>query len=184
MSEIIQRPMLKIGQPYGSVIQEAYIVPDIEKAIWDFHKTLNIGPFFIAEHFPLINATYRGAPCDADVTLAIGFSGNMSYELIQQNNQAPSPWLETKEKRGWGFHHKAIACLDFEAELERYNKAGFETVLHSEVSFGTLAAYVDTTAANFGMIELIEMNEAVEDFFHMMKEAAVNWDGKDPIRRL
>lgn len=179
-----EQSMLKFGQPYGSIIQEAYIVPDIHKAILDFNKTLNIGPFFLVEHFPLINALYRGQPCTADVTLAIAFSGSMSFELIQQNNEAPSPWLEIREKRGWGFHHRAIACYDFQADMDYYKKEGYETALYSEVSFGTAAAYIDTNDDNYGMIELIEMKQPVEDFFNMIKQASVNWDGKDPVRTL
>lgn len=182
MSSIPQNEMLKFGQPYGAVIQEAFIVPDIETAIRQFHQTLGIGPFYLVEHFPLINAQYRGQPCTADVTLAIGYSGNMSYELIQQNNDAPSPWLETKAERGYGYHHRAIACKDYAADLERYRQLGYEIAFSSEVSFGTAAAYVDTGKANYGMIELIEMKPPVEDFFNIIKQGSLDWDGKDPIR--
>lgn len=184
MSNTDQKTILKFGQPYGSIIQEAYIVPDIKEAILKFSKTLHIGPFYLFEHFPLINARYRGEACTADVTLAIGYSGNMSYELIQQHNDAPSPWRETFLKQGWGYHHRAIACQDFEQDLKYYQQAGYEVAFTSQVSLGTEAAYIDTCRDNYGMIELIEMKPVVEDFFNLIKSGSLGWDGKDPIRTL
>ncbi len=162
--------MLAFGQPLGAIMQEAYIVPDIAEAIKHFSSTLGAGPFFTAESFPLIEATSRGQPCNAAVALAIGFSGNFCYELIQLRDQEPSPWKEVLEKKGYGYHHRAITTDDFESALEYYRQLGYEVALHTKVVFGTRAAYIDTGAVNYGMIELIEMNDAVEAFFGNMKK--------------
>lgn len=176
--------MLAFGQPLGAIMQEAYIVPDIAEAIKHFSSTLGAGPFFTAESFPLIDATYRGQPCNAAVALAIGFSGNFCYELIQLKDQEPSPWKEGLDKKGYGYHHRAITTGDFDGAMDYYRNAGYEIALHTKVVFGTRAAYIDTGAVNYGMIELIEMNDAVEAFFGSMKKAAEEWDGKDPVRSI
>lgn len=176
--------MLSFGQPMGAIMQEAYIVPDIAAAIRAFSSTLGVGPFFMAESFPLIDAAYRGKPCNASVALAIGFSGNFCYELIELKDEEPSPWREVLEQQGYGYHHRAITTDDFDRALEYYRQSGYEIALHTKVVFGTRAAYIDTGSANYGMIELIEMSEAVEDFFGAMKKAAENWDGQDPVRSI
>lgn len=174
--------ILGFGQPIGAIMQEAYIVPDIQEAVKKFSETLGAGPFFTADSFPLIEATYRGAACEAELALAIGFSGNICYELIQLKNDAPSPWKEILDQKGYGYHHRAITTDDFDAALDYYKSLGYEIALHTKVVFGTRAAYIDTNDANYGMIELIEMNDAVEDFFSNMKKASENWDGSEPIR--
>ncbi len=175
---------LGFGQPMAGIMQEAYIVPDIKEAAKKFSETLGIGPFFTADSFPLIDATYRGAPCNAELALAIGFSGNICYELIQLKNDAPSPWKEILDKKGYGYHHRAITTDDFDTALDYYKNLGYDIALHTKVVFGTRAAYIDTNEVNYGMIELIEVNEAVEDFFTNMKKASENWDGTDPSRTI
>lgn len=176
--------MLRFGQPLGAIMQEAFIVPDIRKAAAHFTVSLGIGPFFYAPDFPLIEATYRGAPCTATVALAIGFSGNICYELIQQTNDAPSPWLETQKEKGYGYHHRAITTGNFDACMEHYAGLGYETILLTKVAFGTRAAYIDTRLDNYGMIEIIEVNDAVDNFFTFMRQEATQWDGTAPFRQL
>jgi hypothetical protein len=45
-------------------------------------------------------------------------------------------------------------------------------------------AYVDTDMHPGGMIELVESGPMITTFFSMAREAARNWDGRDPVRRL
>jgi hypothetical protein len=174
--------MLKFGQPMGGIVQEAFIVPDIEAGVDHFVKHLKIGPFFVIEHFSIHDFHYRGRPGKLDVTIALGFSGSMCYELIQQNDKTPSVYTETYEKRGWGFHHWAIATDRFDEHVKAYEKQGASMALYGVTDFGTRAAYMDTSSTLPGMIELIEMGAAAEDFFAVIQAASVGWDGKNPVR--
>ncbi|WP_374596083.1 VOC family protein [Sphingosinicella sp.] len=176
---------LDFGQPMGGIMQIAYIVPDITTAMKHYMPRLNCGPWFVIEHFPLLDAQYRGEPTELDITLAIGFSGSMSFELIQQNNwETPSVYTEVQQKRGWGFHHFAVSCADFDADVAKYKALGHEMALYGVAGVGARAAYMDTSDVLPGMIELIEMTDQTEAFFTMMKTASENWDGSDPIRVL
>jgi len=174
--------LLKFGQPMGGIIQEAFIVPDIKIGIEHFTKRIKIGPFYLLEHFPLSDYQYRGRPSEIDVTIALGFSGSMCFELIQQNDRNPSVYTETYEKRGWGFHHWAIATDHFDEDVNFYHDQGAPMALYGVAAVGARAAYMDTTDTLPGMVELIEITPKTEDFFAMIHEASVGWDGRNPIR--
>jgi len=178
--------ILSFGQPQGAIMQVAYVVEDIEKAMKHWTETLGVGPFFLFEHFALEDYRYRGKPGDLDITLALGFSGSMCFELIFQHSKSPSVYTEVVERRGYGFHHWAVSTNNFEADLKRHIAAGNAEVLYGLVPdpINARAAYVDTMAELGGMIELIEMTPAVEGFFAALKEPSVNWDGNDPVRML
>jgi len=167
-------------------MQVAYVVEDIEKAMKEWTETLGVGPFFLFEHFALDDYRYRGKPGDIDITLALGFSGSMCFELIVQHSKAPSVYTEVIDSRGYGFHHWAISTDSFDDDLARHVAAGDAEVLYGMVPdpINGRAAYVDVMAKTGGMIELIEINPAVEEFFSVLKDPSVNWNGKDPIRTL
>lgn len=177
--------LLTFGQPMGAIMQIAYIVPDIYEAIERYTPRLNCGPWFVVEHFPLLDAQYRGEPTELDITLAIAFSGSMSFELIQQNNwSTQSVYTEVQQARGWGFHHFGVSCQDFDAEVSKYEALGHQMALYGVAGVGARAAYMDTTDVLPGMIELIEMTDKTEEFFAMMQNSSCNWDGTDPVRVL
>ena len=89
---------LSFGQPLGAVMQVAYFVEDMDRALKHWTKMLRVGPFFLFEHFALLDAKYRGKPTDVDLTLALAFSGTMNLALIVQNNDAPSVYREVADR--------------------------------------------------------------------------------------
>lgn len=176
-------PVLPFGQPLGGIMQVAYVVPDVRAAATAWAQSLKVGPFFLIEHFPLADLTYRGKPDTLDVSLALAFSGSMCFELIQQHDDRPSVYQEVVAKRGYGFHHWAVSTRDFDGAVADYTARGFTQALYGLVpSVNGRAAYIDTMDKLGGMIELIEINPAVEGFFATMKQAADGWDGTNPIR--
>jgi len=177
--------LLSFGQPLGGIMQVAYVVEDLEKAMQHWTNTMGIGPFFLFEHFALEDYRYRGKPSDLDITLAMAFSGSMAFELIVQHSTSPSVYTEVIESRGYGFHHWAVSTTSFDDDLARHVADGNDEVLYGRVApVDGRAAYVDTMAKLGGMIELIEMNPAVEGLFSAIKEPSVNWDGCNPVRVL
>ena len=174
----------KFGQPEGGIIQTAFITDDIERDMAALAKLLNIGPWFLFENFPLADLQHRGAPADFSITLALGNSGHMQFELIQQLDDKPSVYREVQAERGWGFHHYGIGVRDFDAARASYEGQGYEMALYGVAGVGARAAYFDTLGDAFGMVELIEMTDAVEDLWQLIQDASRGWDGKDPVRTL
>jgi hypothetical protein len=174
------------GQPIDGVIQVAYVVEDIHRAMADFAKRLRIGPWFLFEHFQFAWLKYRGQPADLDITLALGNSGGMTFELIQQNDKKPSVYRDLIDRRGYGFHHWAIGSdsARYSADVERYRGEGYAIACEAQVAIGARAAYVDTLNELGGMTEIIEVTPAVEGLFTTIALANVGWDGSQPVRTL
>lgn len=174
--------LLSFGQPIEGVIQIAYVVPDLRQAMADWTKRLGIGPWFLFDPFKPLTQKYRGAPTGLSISIGMAYSGHMQFELIEQRNDVPSVYRETVEKRGYGFHHWGVSAPDFDTALKKQLSAGYELAFYAEPDHGIRVAYMDTTRDLPGFIELIETGPAVEGLFTMMYQAALCWDGKDPVR--
>jgi glyoxalase/bleomycin resistance protein/dioxygenase superfamily protein len=174
--------LVSFGQPDDGVIQMAYVVEDIHRAMHEWASKLKVGPWFLIDHFTGVDPLYRGQPSQADVALAMSFAGHMNVELIQVNRPAPSVYQETIDKRGYGFHHFGIATSDFDRDVERYRAGGAELAFHLKVPSGGRVAYMDTTASLPGMVELIELGAGFEPTFNRFYRASIGWDGQVPVR--
>lgn len=175
-------PLVSFGQPDDGIIQMAYVVEDIHAAMKEWTGRLKVGPWFLLDRLAGVEAQYRGGPSQAEVALAMSFSGHMNVELIQQVNDAPSVYRETIEKRGYGFHHFGVAAWNFDQEVERYRGGGAELAFLLRVPSGGRVGYMDTTATLPGMVELIELGPGFEPTFNRFYRASIGWDGSDPVR--
>ena len=174
--------LVSFGQPDDGIIQMAYVVEDIHRAMHEWATRLKVGPWFLIDHFTGVEPIYRGQPSQADVALAMSFAGHMNVELIQVNNRAPSVYQEGIDRRGYGFHHFGIASGNFDKDVERYRGGGSELAFSLKVPSGGRVAYMDTTASLPGMVELIELGSAFEPTFNRFYRASIGWDGQDPVR--
>jgi hypothetical protein len=128
--------LVSFGQPDDGIIQMAYVVTDIHRAIEQWVSKLKVGPWFLLPNFSGIDPKYRGKPSKADVALAMSFAGHMNVELIQPNDDSPSVYREVLEARGPGFHHWGVASANFDRDLERYRSAGHELAFFMQVLYG------------------------------------------------
>jgi hypothetical protein len=175
-------PLLNFGQPDKGVMQMAYVVPDLRASIAQWIQRLNVGPWFVLEHFSGEHPVYRGNPSRADVAIAMSFAGHMNIELIQSNDDHPSVYKEHIDRHGYGFHHWGIATADFAGDLKRYETMGMQVAFRLGVPTGGEVAYLDTSGALPGFVELIETSSSMERTFGGFYGAALNWDGSNPIR--
>jgi len=79
---------------FGGVIQNGYMVRDIEAAMRHWIDVLGVGPWFYIDHLPVADFQYKGQPSPVDISLALANSGTLQIELIQQRNDAPSLYLD------------------------------------------------------------------------------------------
>jgi hypothetical protein len=170
------------GQPGNGIVQMAYVVEDIRKAIDSWVKDLKVGPWFLIDRFRGEDPKYRGKPSGAESALAMSFAGHMNIELIQPVNDAPSVYHDTIRQRGYGFHHWGMATSDFDRDLETYQQRGYEVAFFARVPSGGRVAYLDANSDLPGMIELIELGAAFDPIFGRFYAATIGWDGKDPVR--
>jgi catechol 2,3-dioxygenase-like lactoylglutathione lyase family enzyme len=176
--------LMATGQPYGSITQVAYVVEDIQAAMRTYVDRMGVGPWFLASRFNPAKAVYRGTPNVPLFSLAVAYSGTTMLELIQQHDDTPSVFIEKPKPQRYGFHHWGVVVKDFDAEVDRYLKQGFEIAFSDTAPMGMRVAYMDTSRELPGMIELLEGNAAFDGAFKPVYDASIGWDGRDPIRRM
>ncbi len=175
-------PFLNFGQPVDGLIQTALVVEDIRKSMEELTRHMRIGPWFLRENFVFGKQEYYGKPSTAELSIAMGYSGHMLFELIQQHNDEPSVYRDVVTKRGYGLHHFGVAAARFDDAVAGYHARGYRTAFWAEVAPGVRVEYFDTTDVLPAMVELIEMKPSVEAMFTAFQQASVGWDGADPVR--
>lgn len=170
------------GQSVGGIIQTAFIVEDLKASIDYWVKVLGVGPWFVTESFKDDAAIYRGAQSHADVAIGMAFAGHMLIELIQPKDEHPSVYRETRDARGYGFHHFGVSTIDFDADLAAYEARGHSLAFLARVPTGDRVGYLDGGAGAPGFVELIESSELMESLFTRFWKASVDWNGDEPVR--
>ncbi len=170
-----------MSQPLQSVRQLAYVVRDLDAALKYWVDVLKVGPFFLFEHCPLLNQKFHGKPSNVDVTLALGNSGALQIELIFQHNNEPSVYKEFLDAGRVGVHHFGLMPVDYEAACAQYRALGHAAAFECTVG-GAPLTYFDTVKSIGHYIELWDNSSVFKDLFQMVEDAAIGWDGKNPVR--
>ena len=100
---------------FGGIRQNGYVVTDLDAAIRYWTTAVGVGPFYRLDHVPLDYFTYQGEPSAPDLNIALANLGDVQIELIQQLNDAPSPWRNFAVAKGAGLHQ----CVGLDADLRR-----------------------------------------------------------------
>ncbi len=165
----------------GPITQLAYVPEDIDAAIAQW-LALGAGPFFRLRHVGYRSCLYRGQETPIDFSMALGHWGDIQIELIEQHNDAPSIYTAWRQAGRDGLHHVCIQVDDI-AEARRACEAAGATLLQEIFLDGVEAIYVDP-GKDAPMIELIQPSADLLGLFAMLRDAARDWDGSDPIRTL
>lgn len=176
--------MMLPAQRDKDFMQLCWVVPALEAAIGDWVKSAGAGPFFVFDGVHFDNGIYRGAPADiAPCRAAIGHCGEMQIELVEQTGDGTGLWSEVVPKGRLGLHHAGLYCTDYAAQRAAYLEAGHAMAFEG-LMMGAQTCYIDTVARLGFMIELITANPVAAHVFQQIRDAAVEWDGADPIRTL
>ena len=165
----------------GPIMQNGYVVHDWRAAAMHWVEQLGVGPFFALEHIAFDACRYRGKPADIDMTVAIAYTGDYQIELVQQHNDVPSIYTDFLIHNAPGLQHVGTLVDDLDAALDDFGFAE-RIVQDGRTAAGQRFAYVDTVLTNGTMLELIEADGEMHNAFAYMREAAREWDGRDPIR--
>ena len=165
------------------IMQLAFVPRDIDAALRHWTKVIGVGPFFHFPHIGYTSASYRGAPSHIDFSLYIGYWGDLQIELIQQHCDSPSIYTSWLRDGREGLHHVCIVVDDAAHAREVCATAG-ATVEQELFLEGMEAFYVDTGGGPGTMVEILRPSPDFLGLCDMMRDAARDWDGSDPIRPL
>ena len=166
----------------GAVRQIGYVVADFDASIAAW-LALGVGPWFILRGQPQ-SGLYRGQPCDVTLSVAFANSGELQIELIHQDDETPSIYREFLETKGEGFHQLAWWAADFDAAVQSATAAGWPTVWSGGEGGAVRYAYLVPPAGPAEIVEIMELNDVTLGMGKLVRDAAANWDGSDPIRSL
>lgn len=169
---------------FGNVRQNGYIVRDIDAALKHWTEVLGVGPFYYIDSVPVDHFTYRGVPSDVELSIALGNSGDLQIELIQQRNDAPSMYKEFLDAGHEGLQHMAYWTQTYQEDYDRLTGQGYKVGQEGQIG-GEQGRFVyfDTEAHGGTVIELSDISGAKGSFFEHIRKAADGWDGGKPIRR-
>ena len=170
---------------FGPIFQIAYVVPDLEPFIEHLTRVVGIGPFYL---FPtpleFTWMTRHDEPSDAHEILthaAIAYSGDTMIEVIVPGSD-PSPYAEFLEAGRSGLHHVGTWATDYDAQMAAARAAGIRVAIEGQLPASRFA-YLETDVLWPGtMVEIIKPEQGLLDLFAMVKTAARDWDGSDPLR--
>jgi Glyoxalase/Bleomycin resistance protein/Dioxygenase superfamily len=169
---------------FGPIVQNGFVVRDLEAAAHHWSSKLGVGPFYAIEHISFGPSYFRGSPLSLDMSVAVAQWGPIQIELIVQHNTVSSIYTEFAARHSEGLQHVGVLTDSVAAHLDSLRPFGIEAVQWGETTAGMRFAYINTDAHPGAMIELIEIGPGVEAFFAKVRKGAAAWDGTRPLRRL
>lgn len=163
--------------PSLTVVQNCYVVRNLEEACRRFSDLYGIGPFVGGgEGGVLENHVYRGTPA-APVRLRAAFaqSGDLNIELIEIVSEGPSAIHDMFPNGKTGFHHVAVFANDYEADRDHLVSLGMPVASEFTIMGGLRICYIDARETLGHMIELYPESEILRALYRRTREVSGNW---------
>jgi len=172
-----------MSRVFDDIRQVGYVTPDLERTVDFFLKKTGIGPWFIAERVPVETCTFRGKPLQLEMSIALANSGNLQLEFIQQTSEQPSIYTEWLDLHPDGDvpHHYSSWSDRYDEVYRTATGLGFEAVQEGRSGYGPFVYFQMPGRPGF-TYEVTEFSAPRRRMFSGIAEAAVGWDGTDPIR--
>jgi hypothetical protein len=165
-------------------VQVAYAVPDAVAAAERWASEIGAGPFFVRPHIPLVDVMHRGAPASFDHTSAYGQWGTIMVELVEDHTNGPSVVRDMFPPGTGGLHHLAFMVDDVEPTIRTLVGRGHQLAMSARTTGGLEFHFVDSLAEHGHFLEIYPRSPRLVDFYRTVADAAVEWDGRDPVRTL
>lgn len=157
------------------IFQLAYLVPHLEAAAEFWARHMGVGPFAKLPHIAFVESSYRSAPLDLDLSIALAWRGDVQIELMQQHSPSDSIFTDFAPAEG-GFHHAGIRSADIEADSATLIAAGLTLLQRNLSGTGTETRFFG--GSSLGIVELIHTPGGPSPLSEKLKAAAGLWDGR------
>ncbi|MBL6954144.1 MAG: VOC family protein [Alphaproteobacteria bacterium] len=166
---------------FGSLRQMGYVVKDIDAAMRHWIDVCQIGPWFYVDKLVVQDFTYKGQPSDPHLSIALANSGDVQLELIQQRDDSPTLYQDFLNAGNEGLQHFSTWPENYQEIYREALAAGYTVGQEADSPRGPFV-YFEQEGHPGTVIEMAEMTEGRRRIFDGVREAAVDWDGSDPIR--
>ncbi len=143
---------------------------------------LGVGPWWGFRNVS-VTSDLKGTKSDVKMNVGLAFQSGVQIELIQQTNDALSPYsafYETDARQT--LHQIAYFAKDINAAVSRAEGIGMQEVGSITTLLGTRYVYMDSPAMRGLVIELMEIHDGFEEEYERNSAEAERWDGSDPYR--
>lgn len=169
----------------GPATQLGFVVRNIEASMQHWIDTFGVGPFVFMERGvsqPVSVTYHRGQPVSVELRLAFAYMGDVQIELIEQTNDASSPYTEFLASGREGLQHLGFWVHDHDEATRRVEAAGYERDYEIRVAGQTQPIIYYKSPALYG-----PMLEIVPPMWRRSREAMLayirNYEGSEPIIR-
>ena len=118
----------------GQTRQICIVTRDLDACIRNYADRMGIGPWWVQEYAPpvLTDSHYRGAPGRFSMRLALAWTGDLNWEVIEPL-EGPSIYHEFLEAHGEGLQHVGFLLhdtgLDWDACIADVEARGFTRIM-------------------------------------------------------
>ena len=157
--------------------QLGHVVQDLDAGVEAWSRQLGVGPWTILRNVELLG-TYEGQAARPVIDLALGYRGDVQVELIQQKNDAPSPYRVFIEQKRYGLHHLAFLCEDIDGAVAAGEAAGLKVVFDIRMGGGRYVYFPSPVPGEQTYIELLQATTMMKQMFAAGIVAAREWQGE------
>lgn len=180
MTTLVTTQATAVSEVLGPVRQLGYVVENLDAAVAAWSDRLGIGPWMLIKNIPLASV-YRGTSSTPVIDIALGYRGELQIELIEQTNDAPSPYVDYIRRGQFGLHHTAFMTETIATTVAALRQAGLE--IECDIQMPTGGRYIYFASPVPGEKTFIELLEATPQNKALIAEgtlAAARWDGSEP----
>jgi methylmalonyl-CoA/ethylmalonyl-CoA epimerase len=170
---------------FGPVIQNAFVVRDMDAALAYWIEVMGVGPFYRIDNATYREALYRNAPASPKYSVAIAYWGDTQIELVAPTSDNPSIYKEFLDEGHDGLlHHMCVTVENMDDFRHSIEGSGFETLAELALEPEGHVLYLRGAGQRWPLIEVGEFPPAIFDLFKRVKSASEQWNGQDPIRTI
>lgn len=167
----------------GWPCQLGIVVPDIEAAMEQWVRTFGAGPFVYVPEILGTQFLYREQPVDLDLAVALAYLGDTQIELIEQRNDAPSPYRDFLSAGRAGLQHLGFWHSDPVGAGQRIISEGYKRAFVGRLPGAqTGSIYYEPPAGDGPMIEISAATPAKFRAYQRLRTLAKGFDGNRPVR--
>lgn len=165
----------------GTVVQIAYTVDDVRESARNFSIRTGAGPFFVRRNAIAGTLVAGGTTGRFDHSSAYGQWGRVQVELVQTHLAEPPEFAETTTARQC-VHHVAMMVRSVAEQQRKFAEIGWPLLYSATTPNGNDFAFHDARKDLGHLVEIYEARPSILRLYERVADAAVDWDGSDPVR--
>ena len=167
-----------------SIGQLGYVVGNLDEGVEAWRSAQGVGPWLVLRDLQLV-CDRAGRTSELVIDVAFSYVGETQIELIEQKNEAPSPYRSMIEGGTHGLHHVAyFEKDDIDALVERAIAQGMQLAFDVRSTVGGRYVYLTMPGTDSVYVELVEWNAGSDAMFVPLLARSRDWDGADAIQEI